>query len=113
MPSKKSTSASNAITVRLRLNHTRPLAQVTAAIADSGGNIGAIDIIRVEGKYIIRDITIDTTDEEHAERPTAISDLEGVDVQMYQIEHSCFTSEENQQVSSKNQMNCQWHILQV
>lgn len=83
MPSKKSTSASNAITVRLRLNHTPGLlAQVTAAIADSGGNIGAIDIIRVEGKYIIRDITIDTTDEEHAESIcTAISDLEGVDVQ--------------------------------
>lgn len=83
MPSKKSTSASNAITVRLRLNHTPGLlAQVTAAIADSGGNIGAIDIIRVEGKSIIRDITIDTTDEEHAEIIcTAISHLEGVDVQ--------------------------------
>ena len=83
MPSKKSTSASNAITVRLRLNHTPGLlAQVTAAIADSGGNIGAIDIIRVEGKHIIRDITIDTTDEAHAESICcAISALNGVEVQ--------------------------------
>ncbi|MCH2204570.1 MAG: ACT domain-containing protein [Lentisphaerales bacterium] len=83
MPSNKSTSASNAITVRLKLNHTPGLlAKVTAVIGETGGNIGAIDIIRVEGKHIIRDITVDTTDETHAEEICkAIEAVEGVIVQ--------------------------------
>ena len=46
--SNKSTSASNAITIRLKLNHTPGLlAKVTTVIGENGGNIGAIDIIRV------------------------------------------------------------------
>ncbi|MCM8531674.1 MAG: NAD-dependent malic enzyme [Lentisphaeraceae bacterium] len=64
----KNTSASNAITVRIKINHTPGLlANVTVAVGEAGGNIGAIDIIRVEGNSIIRDITIDTTGESHAE----------------------------------------------
>ena len=40
-----STSASNSITVRLKLEHRSGiLASVTYAIAEQGGNIGAIDI---------------------------------------------------------------------
>ena len=83
MPSNKSTSASNSITVRLKLSHTPGLlAKVTAVIGETSGNIGAIDIIRVEGKHIIRDITVDTTDESHAEEICkAIEAVEGVIVQ--------------------------------
>jgi malate dehydrogenase (oxaloacetate-decarboxylating) len=77
------TSASNAITVRLKLNHAPGLlAKVTTVIAETGGNIGAIDIIRVEGDSIIRDITIDSTGEAHSEQiREAIHNVDGVEVQ--------------------------------
>jgi len=82
MSGKITTSASNAITIRLRLNHNPGLlAQVTTSIGENGGNIGAIDIIRVEGSTILRDITIDTTGEDHSkEISKAIEEIEGVSV---------------------------------
>ena len=76
------TSASNAITVRLKLSHHPGLlASVTTSIGSNGGNIGAIDIIRVEGNTIVRDITIDTSGEAHAKDITAaIEKIDGVEV---------------------------------
>jgi malate dehydrogenase (oxaloacetate-decarboxylating) len=75
-------SASNAITLRLRLgNSVGLLAKVTVAIAESGGNIGAIDIIRVEGNTILRDITIDTTGEQQSHLiAESVGELAGVEV---------------------------------
>jgi malate dehydrogenase (oxaloacetate-decarboxylating) len=71
------TSASNAVTFRLKLGHSAgALAKITTAIASLGGNIGAIDIIRVEDGNIIRDITVETSGEEHAEEIKSI--LEGI-----------------------------------
>ncbi|MCM8538534.1 MAG: NAD-dependent malic enzyme [Lentisphaeraceae bacterium] len=80
--SSKNTSASNAITVRIKINHTPGLlANITVAVGEVGGNIGAIDIIRVEGNSIIRDITIDTTGEAHAEDICkAIKAIDGVEL---------------------------------
>lgn len=82
MSNKATTSASNAITIRLRLNHSPGLlAKVTMVIADHGGNIGAIDIIRVEGPTILRDVTIDTTGEEQSKDiAKAVGEIEGVEV---------------------------------
>jgi malate dehydrogenase (oxaloacetate-decarboxylating) len=82
MPDNISTSASNAITIRLSLNHNPGLlAQVTAVIADAGGNIGAIDTIRVEASTITRDITIDTTGEDQANAiAEEIKLIDGIDV---------------------------------
>ena len=82
MPDKITPSAGNAITLRLRLNHTTGLlAKVTVAIAECGGSIGAIDIIRVDAKTISRDITIDTTGEEQAENIAKIvGEIRGVEV---------------------------------
>ena len=61
-----STSASNSITVRLKLDH-KPgiLAKVTTLIGEKGGNIGAIDIAKADNHYIIRDITIFAISPEH------------------------------------------------
>ena len=77
-----STSASNSITVRLKLEHRSGiLAAVTGAIADQGGNIGAIDIIRSNKDSITRDITIDTSGEEQAGGiVNALKALDGVSV---------------------------------
>ncbi len=60
--------ASNSIIVRLQLeNHAGVLSDVMSIIAHHDGNIGAVDIIRVKQDTIIRDITINASDPEHAE----------------------------------------------
>lgn len=76
------TSASNSVTIRLKLDHSPGLlALVATVIGEAGGNIGAIDIVRVHKGRIIRDITVDTTGPEQAESIRAAVDaLEGVTV---------------------------------
>lgn len=78
-------NASNSIIVRLKLTSKRGvLSQATAAISESEGEIGAIDIIRVEKGAIIRDITIYSPNQEHADGIVAklktLSDIEVVNV---------------------------------
>jgi malate dehydrogenase (oxaloacetate-decarboxylating) len=62
------TSAGNAVTIRLRIdNSPGRLANITKAIADAGGNIGAIDILHVESSTLVRDITVDTSGPDHVD----------------------------------------------
>ena len=59
---------SNSITVRLRLeNNPGVLSDVIALIGEQHGNLGAIDIVRAEAGHLVRDLTIDTAGEAHAE----------------------------------------------
>ncbi len=76
------TSPGNAISVRLKLDHRAGvLARATAIIGQCGGNIGAIDIIRIEKGTIVRDITVDTSGTEHSEKiVNALSQVEGLEV---------------------------------
>ncbi len=75
-------SASNSITVRLEIqNRPGMLARVTSVVGEEGGNIGAIDIVRAEEDLLIRDITINTRDDEHAEQIVAqVVNIDGVEV---------------------------------
>jgi malate dehydrogenase (oxaloacetate-decarboxylating) len=78
-------SASNSITVRLRLtNRPGMLAKVTSTIGELGGNIGAIDIVHAQEDVLIRDITINTRSDRHArdivDRVAALEDIEVVNV---------------------------------
>jgi malate dehydrogenase (oxaloacetate-decarboxylating) len=76
------TSASYAITIRLQLeNRPGVLARVLTAIGDRGGNVGAVDLIRVRDDKFIRDITVETGGDDHArEVADAVHAIEGVDV---------------------------------
>jgi malate dehydrogenase (oxaloacetate-decarboxylating) len=75
-------SASNSITVRLKIeNRPGMLAKVTAVIGEEGGNIGAIDIVRPGEDLLVRDITINTRDDDHAEQIVDhVIDIDGVSV---------------------------------
>jgi len=75
-------SASNSITVRLEIqNQPGMLAKVTSVIGEEGGNIGAIDIVRAGEELLVRDITINTRDDEHAERIVEqVRSLDGVSI---------------------------------
>lgn len=71
-------SASNSITVRLVISN-RPgmLAKVTSVIGENGGNIGAIDIVRAEEEELVRDITINTRSDDHAQ--TIVEEVRSID----------------------------------
>jgi malate dehydrogenase (oxaloacetate-decarboxylating) len=65
--SETHTAAHNSIILRLRIeNQTGLLARAVTTIAEAGGNIGAIDIVRYEEGTVIRDVTVDTTGSEQA-----------------------------------------------
>jgi malate dehydrogenase (oxaloacetate-decarboxylating) len=52
---------------------------LATVIGELGGNLGAVDLVNVKKDCMVRDLTIDTRDEEHAERITAaVHAMEGV-----------------------------------
>ena len=61
-------SASFSLTLRARLDD-RPgtFADLARAIADAGGLLGAIDLVRVEPGAKIRDVSVLATDAAHAD----------------------------------------------
>jgi malate dehydrogenase (oxaloacetate-decarboxylating) len=78
-------TASHSLTVRLEIqNRPGMLGKVTSAIGKGGGDIGAIDLVEVRGKSIIRDLTFKASDERHGqqlvERLRAISGVKVVHV---------------------------------
>jgi malate dehydrogenase (oxaloacetate-decarboxylating) len=64
-----SVSAQYSIILRVEIDH-RPgmLGRVATAIGDAGGSIGSVDLSSIDGLHTVRDITIDTAGEEHAQR---------------------------------------------
>ncbi len=75
-------SASYSITLRLEIaNQPGQLGKIATRIGEAGGSIGAIDTVRVEGPYMIRDITVNATDFDHEKRiADALNGLDGVRV---------------------------------
>ncbi|MDA8217850.1 MAG: NAD-dependent malic enzyme [Dehalococcoidales bacterium] len=60
-------SASYSITVRLEIrDQPGMLGRVTSALGEEGANIGAIDLVQVGRRVIVRDITVSTCGEAHA-----------------------------------------------
>lgn len=79
---KTTPSPGNSILVRLRYtNETDRLAEVVNAIAAVGGSIGTIGAVSSNRIYAVRDVTINTTGDEHAQRIIqALESLPGVEI---------------------------------
>ena len=62
-------TASYSLTIRLEIDN-RPgmLGKVTSAIGRAGGDIGAIDLVEVRKKTLIRDLTFKASDERHGQQ---------------------------------------------
>ncbi|HET8951965.1 MAG TPA: NAD-dependent malic enzyme [Solirubrobacteraceae bacterium] len=75
-------SASYSFTMRLRLpQQGNVFAAVAHAIAETGGMLGAIDLVRVERDGVIRDLTVACGDSSHAEAVVlAVRAVDGVSV---------------------------------
>jgi hypothetical protein len=77
-----SVSAQYSIVLRVEVDH-RPgmLGRVATAIGDAGGTIGSVDIVDLDGRHTIRDITVDTAGEDHSRRiGEAVEQVEGASV---------------------------------
>jgi malate dehydrogenase (oxaloacetate-decarboxylating) len=77
------TSASYAVTIRVELpSAAGSFARLAAAIADAGGDVGAIDLVRVTKRHTVRDITVAASDAEHAQRIVdAVRSVEGISIE--------------------------------
>ncbi len=75
-------SVSYSFTMRLYIeNKPGMLAKVMNAIAEKEGDPGAVDVVKVEGKYKVRDLTVSARNENHAEEIVkAVKIIEGIKV---------------------------------
>jgi len=75
-------SPSYSLTVRAAIeNRVGMFSRIANAISQAGGDMGAIDIVRVEKGQIIRDITVNARDEQHEKKiVSSIRSVEGVKV---------------------------------
>ncbi|MBI2318394.1 MAG: NAD-dependent malic enzyme [Betaproteobacteria bacterium] len=77
-----STSPSYSITMRCAIeNRPGMFGRLATAIGEEGGNLGAIDISSVSAHTLVRDITVNTHDEAHAQRiMDRVNGMDGVRV---------------------------------
>ena len=78
--SQPAINASSSIIVRLKIdNKIGMLANVTQAISEMHGIVGAIDLVQPEDGVLVRDISIYTRDQEHSDKIiAAIKNIPGV-----------------------------------
>ena len=76
-------SASYSATIRLRLSDAPgSFARVAKAVGDSGGSLGAIDLVRVERRRKVRDVTVQASSAEHLHGIVeAVRAVDGVEVE--------------------------------
>ena len=75
-------SVSYSFTMRLYLeNKPGTLAKVLNAIAERQGDPGAVDVVKVEGRFKVRDLTVSARDETHSQEIVeAVRQIDGVEV---------------------------------
>jgi malate dehydrogenase (oxaloacetate-decarboxylating) len=79
---KQTPNASYSLTLRVKI-HNRPgkLGEIATAIGKAGGDIEAVDIVSVGKDFLIRDITVNASSEQHDQEIIAsISNIDGVEV---------------------------------
>ncbi len=75
-------NASYSLTLRIKI-HNKPgkLGEITTAIGRAGGDIEAVDIVSVGKDFLIRDITVNASSEQHdKEIVNAVNMIDGVEV---------------------------------
>ena len=82
MSNELQTSPSYSLTIRCAIeNRPGTLGRLTTAIGETGGNIGAIDIVSVGPSVIVRDVTVNARDEAHAQQiARQVSHIDGISV---------------------------------
>ncbi len=106
MPSPVVCATSPCYSIQIRIeidNVIGKFAQIALAIGMVGGNLGAVDIVRVERGKIIRDVTVDARDAEHEkEIVQAIKNVGGVKV--VRTVDRTFTAHEGGKIEVRSKM---------
>src|SRR5688572_17295136 len=81
-PMSVTPSASYSLTLRIELdNEPGMLGEVTSAIGETGGSVGAIDIVKATHGKLMRDITVDAPSREQWEPIIeAVRQIDGVEL---------------------------------
>ena len=79
---KTSPSPGNSIAITLRYqNEIGKLTIITAAIAEVGGSIGDIEVVKSDRTHIVRKVTVNTTGDAHAQSIVdSVKAIEGIEV---------------------------------
>ncbi len=99
-----SCSPSYSITIRVEIeNRIGMFAKIATAISSAGGDLGSVDIVRVEKGKIIRDITVNAQNEEHEKAIVkAIKTVAGVKVS--RVADRTFFAHEGGKIEIKNKL---------
>jgi malate dehydrogenase (oxaloacetate-decarboxylating) len=75
-------SAQYSLTIRIKLDDSPAvLGQVTSAIGEAGGIVGAVDVVEADAGHHLRDLVVDASGREHWERIlAAIGGVDGAEV---------------------------------
>ena len=75
-------SLTHSVVIRIIINNdSENLGLVTQNIGKLGAQVSAIDLIRVQGEQVVRDITVGARDEEHIEKISKkLGSMEGVEI---------------------------------
>ena len=82
MSNNPTPNASYSLTLRIKI-HNKPgkLGEITTAIGRANGDIEAVDIVSVGKDFLIRDITVNASSEQHdKEIVAAVNNIDGVEV---------------------------------
>jgi len=98
-------SPSYSITIRAEIeNRVGMFTRLASAISHAGGDLGAIDIVRVEKGKIIRDITVNARDEKHETR--IVNSIRNVDgVKVLRVMDRTFSAHEGGKIEIHNKMH--------
>lgn len=97
-------SASYSFTMRLYIeNKPGKLAKIMEAIAKQKADPGAVDVVRVEGNYKVRDITVNARDDIHSKAIVeAVKKIDGV--QVHHVSDRVFLMHLGGKISIKNKI---------
>ncbi len=100
-PCNPNPSPSYSITIRVEIeNRIGMFAKIATAIGSAGGDLGSVDIVRVEKGKIIRDITVNASNEDHEKAIVkAIKTVAGVKV--LRVMDRTFSSHEGGKIEIK------------
>jgi malate dehydrogenase (oxaloacetate-decarboxylating) len=97
-------SPSYSITLRLEIeNRIGMFAKIATCIGLAGGDLGSVDIVRVERGKLIRDVTVNARDESHEkELVRAVKEIEGVKV--IRVMDRTFSAHQGGKIEIRNKM---------
>ncbi len=97
-------SPSYSVTLRLEIeNRIGMFAKVAAALSAAGGDLGSVDIVRVEKGKIVRDVTVNARNEEHEQELAAAVRLIG-GVKVLRVMDRTFSAHEGGKIEVRNKL---------